>query len=118
MPEQIAPEREQLARYGLAGRYVGSRTSARLKVTGIALFSAGDFMGGAGAEEIVLPTQVFVRAATDATARRWAIVRALVGAVAMQEAMMLTDRERDALTREMMAWFSASAAPTPCAPIP
>jgi nitrite reductase (NADH) large subunit len=32
----------------------GSVTSTKLKVTGIDLFSAGDFMGGAGTEEIVL----------------------------------------------------------------
>ena len=30
------------------GRYVGSQTSTKLKVTGIDLFSAGDFTGGAG----------------------------------------------------------------------
>jgi nitrite reductase [NAD(P)H] large subunit len=42
-----------LAQYGI-GRYCGSALSTRLKVTGIDLFSAGDFQGGAGAEEIVL----------------------------------------------------------------
>jgi nitrite reductase (NADH) large subunit len=36
------------------GRYLGSQVSAKLKVTGIDLFSAGDVMGGAGCEEIVL----------------------------------------------------------------
>ncbi|WP_280191392.1 NAD(P)/FAD-dependent oxidoreductase [Delftia sp. PS-11] len=36
------------------GRYPGSQVSAKLKVTGIHLFSAGDFRGGAGTEEIVL----------------------------------------------------------------
>ena len=36
------------------GRYAGSQTSTKLKVTGIDLFSAGDFMGGEGTEEIVL----------------------------------------------------------------
>ncbi len=36
------------------GRYAGSIPSTRLKVTGIELFSAGDFMGGAGTESIVL----------------------------------------------------------------
>ena len=36
------------------GRYQGSLTSTKLKVTGIDLFSAGDFMGGEGTEEIVL----------------------------------------------------------------
>ncbi|MDE2454740.1 MAG: NAD(P)/FAD-dependent oxidoreductase, partial [Burkholderiales bacterium] len=34
-----------LAQFGI-GRYQGSQTSTKLKVTGIDLFSAGDFMGG------------------------------------------------------------------------
>ncbi|CAN5547118.1 nitrite reductase large subunit NirB [soil metagenome] len=42
-----------LAEFGI-GRYLGSQTSTKLKVTGIDLFSAGDFMGGEGTEEIVL----------------------------------------------------------------
>jgi nitrite reductase (NADH) large subunit len=42
-----------LAEFGI-GRYAGSTTSTKLKVTGIDLFSAGDFMGGDGHEEIVL----------------------------------------------------------------
>jgi nitrite reductase (NADH) large subunit len=42
-----------LAQYGI-GRYCGSVLSTRLKVTGIDLFSAGDFQGGEGVEEIVL----------------------------------------------------------------
>jgi nitrite reductase (NADH) large subunit len=42
-----------LAEFGI-GRYTGSLTSTKLKVTGIDLFSAGDFMGGEGAEEIVM----------------------------------------------------------------
>ncbi|WP_077035591.1 nitrite reductase large subunit NirB [Pelomonas sp. KK5] len=42
-----------LAQFGI-GRYQGSQTSTKLKVTGIDLFSAGDFMGGAGTEEIVM----------------------------------------------------------------
>ncbi len=42
-----------LAHFGI-GRYTGSQTSTKLKVTGIDLFSAGDFMGGKDAEEIVL----------------------------------------------------------------
>jgi nitrite reductase (NADH) large subunit len=42
-----------LAQYGI-GRYTGSLTSTKLKVTGIDLFSAGDFMGGEGTEEIVM----------------------------------------------------------------
>ena len=36
------------------GRYTGSVTSTKLKVTGIDLFSAGDFSGGDGTEDIVL----------------------------------------------------------------
>ncbi|MEW6097671.1 MAG: nitrite reductase large subunit NirB [Pseudomonadota bacterium] len=42
-----------LAELGI-GRYTGSQVSTKLKVTGIDLFSAGDFMGGEGTEEIVL----------------------------------------------------------------
>ena len=42
-----------LAEFGI-GRYTGSQVSTELKVTGIDLFSAGDFMGGDGTEEIVL----------------------------------------------------------------
>src|SRR5574343_685477 len=42
-----------LAEFGIA-RYQGSQTSTKLKVTGIDLFSAGDFMGGEGFEEIVM----------------------------------------------------------------
>ncbi len=42
-----------LANFGI-GRYVGSVTSTKLKVTGIDLFSAGDFTGGENTEEIVL----------------------------------------------------------------
>ncbi len=42
-----------LAQFGI-GRYTGSLTSTKLKVTGIDLFSAGDFTGGEGTEEIVL----------------------------------------------------------------
>jgi nitrite reductase (NADH) large subunit len=42
-----------LARFGI-GRYAGSQVSTKLKVTGIDLFSAGDFIGGEGSEQIVL----------------------------------------------------------------
>jgi nitrite reductase (NADH) large subunit len=42
-----------LANFGI-GRYSGSVTSTKLKVTGIDLFSAGDFSGGEGTEEIVM----------------------------------------------------------------
>ena len=42
-----------LAFYGIA-RYTGSVTATKLKVTGIDLFSAGDFTGGPDCEEIVL----------------------------------------------------------------
>ncbi|OYT87906.1 MAG: assimilatory nitrite reductase large subunit [Burkholderiales bacterium PBB6] len=56
----VAPLYEQgqvcathLAEHGL-GRYTGSQVSTKLKVTGIDLFSAGDFMGGEGCEELLL----------------------------------------------------------------
>jgi nitrite reductase (NADH) large subunit len=42
-----------LAGFGI-GRYQGSIPSTKLKVTGIDVFSAGDFMDGAGREPIVL----------------------------------------------------------------
>ena len=42
-----------LAGYGI-GRYAGSQLSTKLKVTGVDLFSAGNFTGGADTEEIVL----------------------------------------------------------------
>ncbi|MBS1218618.1 MAG: nitrite reductase [Proteobacteria bacterium] len=42
-----------LALYGI-GRYTGSLTSTKLKVTGIDLFSAGDFQGSDGSEDITL----------------------------------------------------------------
>jgi len=56
----VAPAFEQarvcanhLAEFGI-GRYQGSVTSTKLKVTGIDLFSAGDFQGGADFEELVI----------------------------------------------------------------
>ena len=56
----VAPLYEQakvcanhLADMGI-GRYLGSQVSTKLKVTGIDLFSAGDFMGGEGTEIAVL----------------------------------------------------------------
>ena len=51
--EQAKVCANHLAQFGIA-RYTGSVTSTKLKVTGIDLFSAGDFTGGAGTEEIVL----------------------------------------------------------------
>jgi len=51
--EQAKVAANHLAQFGI-GRYVGSLTSTKLKVTGIDLFSAGNFTGGAGFEEIVL----------------------------------------------------------------
>ncbi len=51
--EQAKVCANHLAMFGI-GRYQGSVTSTKLKVTGIDLFSAGDFMGGEGTEEIVL----------------------------------------------------------------
>jgi len=56
----VAPlyEQGQVLANHLAGigtaRYTGSQVSTKLKVTGIDLFSAGEFMGGEGCEEIVL----------------------------------------------------------------
>jgi nitrite reductase (NADH) large subunit len=51
--EQAKVAANHLAQFGI-GRYVGSLTSTKLKVTGIDLFSAGEFMGGEGCEEIVM----------------------------------------------------------------
>lgn len=51
--EQAKVAANHLANYGI-GRYTGSVTSTKLKVTGIDLFSAGDYMGGKDTEEIVL----------------------------------------------------------------
>ncbi len=50
--EQAKVCANHLAQYGIA-RYEGSMTSTKLKVTGIDLFSAGNFSGGEGYEEIV-----------------------------------------------------------------
>ena len=51
--EQAKVCANHLAMYGI-GRYQGSVTSTKLKVTGIDVFSAGDFMGGEGTEDIIL----------------------------------------------------------------
>jgi nitrite reductase (NADH) large subunit len=51
--EQAKVCANHLAEFGF-GRYAGSVTSTKLKVTGVDLFSAGNFMGGADTEEIVL----------------------------------------------------------------
>jgi nitrite reductase (NADH) large subunit len=45
-----------LAEFGI-GRYTGSVTSTKLKVTGIELFSAGDYMGSEGTESLLLSDQ-------------------------------------------------------------
>src|SRR5690606_6250813 len=50
--EQAKVVANHLAEFGI-GRYTGSQVSTKLKVTGIDLFSAGDFSGGPGAEELV-----------------------------------------------------------------
>ncbi|TCJ11557.1 NAD(P)/FAD-dependent oxidoreductase [Parasulfuritortus cantonensis] len=50
--EQAKVCANHLAEHGV-GIYRGSMTSTKLKVTGIDLFSAGNFMGGEGTEEIV-----------------------------------------------------------------
>ena len=51
--EQGKVAANHLAQMGI-GRYTGSQTSTKLKVTGIDLFSAGNFMGGEGCEDIVM----------------------------------------------------------------
>ncbi|MDO9406282.1 MAG: nitrite reductase large subunit NirB [Polaromonas sp.] len=51
--EQAKVAANHLAQFGI-GRYSGSYVSTKLKVTGIDLFSAGEFMGGEGTEEIVM----------------------------------------------------------------
>jgi nitrite reductase (NADH) large subunit len=51
--EQAKVAANHLAMFGI-GRYQGSLTSTKLKVTGIDLFSAGDFTGGEGTEELVM----------------------------------------------------------------
>ncbi len=51
--EQAKVCANHLAQMGI-GRYEGSYTSTKLKVTGVDLFSAGEFMGGDQYEEIVL----------------------------------------------------------------
>ena len=50
--EQAKVCANHLAHFGI-GRYQGSVTSTKLKVTGIDLFSAGDFIGGEGTEAIL-----------------------------------------------------------------
>lgn len=50
--EQAKVAANHLALYGI-GRYVGSVTSTKLKVTGVDVFSAGDFSGGDNTEDIV-----------------------------------------------------------------
>ncbi|MGH8454944.1 MAG: nitrite reductase small subunit NirD [Nevskiales bacterium] len=51
--EQAGVCATHLAQVGFA-RFRGSVTSTKLKVTGIDLFSAGDFVGGEGTEDLVL----------------------------------------------------------------
>ncbi|MEO8102409.1 MAG: FAD-dependent oxidoreductase, partial [Betaproteobacteria bacterium] len=51
--EQAKVCANHLAHFGI-GRYTGSLTSTKLKVTGVDLFSAGNFTGGDGCEDIVL----------------------------------------------------------------
>jgi len=51
--EQGKVAANHLGNYGIS-RYTGSLTSTKLKVTGIDLFSAGDFFGGKDSEEIIL----------------------------------------------------------------
>jgi len=51
--EQAKVCANHLANFGIS-RYTGTVTSTKLKVTGIDLFSAGNFIGGEGTDEIVL----------------------------------------------------------------
>lgn len=51
--EQASVCATHLAEHGV-GRYRGSMLSTHLKVTGIDLFSAGDFLGGPGSEALVM----------------------------------------------------------------
>jgi nitrite reductase (NADH) large subunit len=51
--EQAKVAANHLAQFGI-GRYTGSLTSTKLKVTGIDLFSAGEFMRSEGSEEIIM----------------------------------------------------------------
>jgi nitrite reductase (NADH) large subunit len=51
--EQAKVAANHLAQFGI-DMYTGSVTSTKLKVTGIDLFSAGDFAGGEGTEELTL----------------------------------------------------------------
>jgi nitrite reductase (NADH) large subunit len=55
--EQAKVAANHLAMHGI-GRYEGSVTSTKLKVTGIDVFSAGDFLGGDGSEAITLADPV------------------------------------------------------------
>jgi nitrite reductase (NADH) large subunit len=51
--EQASVCATHLAEFGI-GRYKGSLVSTQLKVTGVDLFSAGDFVGGPRSESLVL----------------------------------------------------------------
>jgi nitrite reductase (NADH) large subunit len=55
--EQAKVAANHLAQFGI-GRYAGSTTSTKLKVTGIDVFSAGEFMGGGDTEAITLADPV------------------------------------------------------------
>src|SRR3546814_13296603 len=55
--EQAKVAANHLALHGI-GRYAGSTTSTKLKVTGIDVFSAGEFMGGENTEAITLADPV------------------------------------------------------------
>ena len=55
--EQAKVAANHLAFHGI-GRYSGSAISTKLKVTGIDVFSAGDFIGNAGTEAITLADSV------------------------------------------------------------
>jgi nitrite reductase (NADH) large subunit len=68
--EQAKVAANHLARMGMRmgmGRYSGSVTSTKLKVTGIDLFSAGEFNEGEGDEALLLqdPSQAILQEAGD-----------------------------------------------------
>ena len=50
--EQAKVVANHLAEFGI-GRYTGSQVSTKLKVTGVDLFSAGNFVGGPDTEELI-----------------------------------------------------------------
>ena len=85
--EQARVVANHLAGFGIA-KYQGSVTSTKLKVTGIDLFSAGEFMGGGNTEEILL---------SDPMGGVWSstYIRGLIRAGLDQHVRMAKPVERD-----------------------